>query len=584
MMLAQNSRGSMSDEIPVALGELTDDERRQVYAMGSLVTYASGEEILAQGDAGDCFFIVQSGVVEVHQAGKVLATLGKGAILGEMALFHQSHRVASAVATDHSTLLRVPTDEFWPRVLNQDEAAVRLIQALGQVMMDRLQRQDLEMMRRAEERGVDTQAFKSLKNSLMADWSLKYHRIGLPGKLAIAATKPSGTSAALSIAYSPGVAEPCIAIAADPQRAFDYTSKGHLVGVITNGTAVLGLGPIGALASKPGMEGKAILLKRFADVDAFDIEVEERDPDRLIDIVCAISPTFGAINLEDIRAPECFRIERECQERLQIPVFHDDQHGTAIVAGAALLNALDLIGKSLDSVRLVFSGAGAAGFSCAQHFLRMGARVENVLMTDKDGVVYKGRTCDGYLEPLARDTSHRTLADAIEGADVFMGVSVGNVLSAAMLSSMAADPIVFAMANPTPEIDPALAMETRSDVIMGTGRSDLPNQINNVLAFPYIFRGALDARVSCVNDEMKLAATRAIAELARLPVTEDAGFDGAGLSLGRTYVVPKSFDRRLLEWVSAAVAEAAMRSGVAGKSLDIEAYRERLRGLSAHLA
>ena len=414
----------------------------------------------------------------------------------------------------------------------------------------------------------------------MADWALKYHAIGRPGKLAIAATKAACTAADLSVAYSPGVVEPCLAIQANPERAYDYTAKGQLVGVISNGTAVLGLGDIGALASKPVMEGKAILFKRFADVDAFDLEVNETDPDRLVDIVCALAPTFGGINLEDIRSPECFYIEQECNRRLDIPVFHDDQHGTAIISGAGLINALAFLEKPIEGIKVVFSGAGAAGFSCAKYFLSFGVRAENLLMTDANGVVYAGRGDGNYLDELAVDTPARTLAEAIEGADVFMGLSVGGVLKPEMLASMNHDPIVFAMANPVPEIDYPMALQTRSDVIMATGRSDYPNQTNNVSAFPYIFRGALDVRAGQINKEMKHAASRAIAALAHEPVTDEAGFNDRSLSFGCEYLIPKPFDRRLLVYVASAVAEAAMNTGEALHEIDLQEYRARLSRLA----
>jgi malate dehydrogenase (oxaloacetate-decarboxylating)(NADP+) len=468
-------------------------------------------------------------------------------------------------------------------VLQQDPVAVKVMSTLGRLMVQRLQARDTELMRQAgrdDPEGAGQLEEFALRKALLADWALRYHALGLPGKLAVVPSKPVGTAADLAVAYSPGVAEPCLEIARQPERAYDYTTRGHLVGVVTNGTAVLGLGHIGALASKPVMEGKAVLFKRFADLDAFDVEVDETDPDRFVDVVCALAPTFGGINLEDVRAPECFAIERECQRRLDIPVFHDDQHGTAIVAGAALLNATELVEKPLERLRVVFSGAGAAGFACAKYFLSLGIRRENLVLTDKDGVVYRGRGDGNYLEELAAETRARTLAHAIEGADVFVGVSAPNVMTAEMLRSMNRDPIVFALANPVPEIDYRLAMATRGDVLMATGRSDYPNQVNNVIAFPYVFRGALDARARAINEDMKRAATTAIAALAREPVTAAAGLEASGLSFGRSYLIPKPFDRRLLERVPAAVAEAAARGGVSRLALDPEAYRARLTKLA----
>jgi malate dehydrogenase (oxaloacetate-decarboxylating)(NADP+) len=415
---------------------------------------------------------------------------------------------------------------------------------------------------------------------LLADWALKYHAVGKPGKLSVVPSKAVGTAADLSVAYSPGVAEPCLEIRKNIDRAYDYTARGHLVGVLTNGTAVLGLGNIGALAGKPVMEGKAVLFKRFADLDAFDLEIDEPEPARFVDVVCAVAPTFGGINLEDIRAPECFFIEEECGRRLDIPVFHDDQHGTAIIAGAGLLNALELVGKRIDEVRVVFSGAGAAGFACTKYFLRLGISRANLVLSDVQGVVYRGRGDGNYLEDVAADTTARTLAQALEGADVFVGLSAGNLLTPDMLRLMRRDPIVFALANPIPEIDYPLAVRTRPDVIMATGRSDYPNQINNVTAFPYVFRGALDARARAINDEMKMAATRVIAALAREPVTPEAGPEVPNLEFGREYLIPKPFDRRLLSRVAAAVAEAAVETGVARVRLDLPGYQRALRQLA----
>jgi malate dehydrogenase (oxaloacetate-decarboxylating)(NADP+) len=567
-----------------ALRDLTAAEKRSVVSLGREVSFAAGERIIEEGSPAACFFVIAEGTVEVMKDGRRIAELGPGAILGEMALFNRDLRTSEARCLEPCTLLSIPTAEFTRLVLQQDPVAVKVMATLGRLMVQRLQARDTELLRQAGQEepasGAQLEEFAALRKALLADWSLRYHAIGLPGKLAIVASKPVGTAADLAVAYSPGVAEPCLEIAREPARAYDYTTRAHLVGVVTNGTAVLGLGHIGALASKPVMEGKAVLFKRFADLDAFDIEVDETDPDRFIDIVCALAPTFGGINLEDIRAPECFAIERQCQLRLDIPVFHDDQHGTAIVAGAALLNAAELVAKPLDRMRVVFSGAGAAGFACAKYFLSLGVRRANLVLTDKDGVVYRGRGDGNYLEELAADTPARSLAQAIEGADVFVGVSAPNVLTPDMLRTMNRDPIVFALANPVPEIDYRLAMTTRSDVVMATGRSDYPNQVNNVIAFPYIFRGALDARARAINEDMKRAATAAIAALAREAVSEEAGVEASGLSFGRSYLIPKPFDRRLLRRVPAAVAEAAARTGMARLGLDPEEYRGRLERLA----
>jgi malate dehydrogenase (oxaloacetate-decarboxylating)(NADP+) len=410
--------------------------------------------------------------------------------------------------------------------------------------------------------------------------ALEYHAEGRPGKIAVIPTKPVGTQRDLSLAYSPGVAEPCRAIAADPEKVFQYTSRGNLVAVVTNGTAVLGLGNLGPLGAKPVMEGKAVLFKRFADIDVFDLEVGSEDPADVIRFCELLEPTVGGINLEDIRAPECFYIEEALRERLQIPVFHDDQHGTAIISGAALLNALEVAGKRAEDVRVVFSGAGAAAIATAEHYIRLGVRRENLLMCDSGGVLHRGRLegLDPYRARFVQDTPHRTLADAIAGADIFVGLSVGGVLSGEMVATMARDPIIFALANPDPEILPEEVEAVRSDAIIATGRTDYPNQVNNVLGFPFLFRGALDVRARAINEEMKLAATRALAELAREDVPEmvAAAYGETNFRFGRGYLIPKPFDPRVLLWVAPAVAEAAMASGVARLPVDLESYRLQL--------
>ena len=411
--------------------------------------------------------------------------------------------------------------------------------------------------------------------------ALRYHEEGRPGKVSVVPTKPCATAEDLSLAYTPGVAQAVLEIDRDKDSAYRYTSKGNLVAVISNGTAILGLGDRGALASKPVMEGKGVLFKRFADIDVFDIEVAEKDPDKFIDIVAAIAPTFGGINLEDIKGPECFYIENELKKRCDIPVFHDDQHGTAIIASAALINGAEIVGKKLEDMKVVFSGAGAAGCSCAKMFLSMGIRKENLIMTDIDGVIYKGRPGMNHVhESLASDTPLRTLKEAIVGADVFMGVSAKGILKKDMLLSMAKDPIVFAMANPDPEITYEEAKSTRDDVIMGTGRSDYPNQINNILGFPFIFRGALDVRATEITENMKKAAALALAKLTKEKVPEEVkkAYGGKDFSFGRDYIVPKPFDPRVIEWEAVAVAKAALEDGVALSPItDWEGYRERLR-------
>ena len=410
--------------------------------------------------------------------------------------------------------------------------------------------------------------------------ALDYHSQGRPGKIEVVPTKPSATQRDLSLAYSPGVAEPCKDIALDPQLASKYTARGNLVGVITNGTAVLGLGNIGPYAAKPVMEGKGMLFKKFADIDVFDIEIAELDPDKFIDTVARLEPTFGGINLEDIRAPECFYIEEQLRKRMSIPVFHDDQHGTAIITGAALSNACEISKKRLGDVKIVCSGAGAAAVRCMELWVALGVKRENILMLDKFGVIYKGRTneMDPYKGAFAIDTDIRTLADAIRGRDVFVGLSVGNIVDAAMLETMAPDPIIFALANPDPEVSYEIATAARPDAIVATGRSDYPNQVNNVLGYPYIFRGALDVRASTINEAMKLAACEALAHLAPVdvPARVMLAYGVDGIRFGKDYIIPKPFDDRALVWVAPAVAKAAMDTGVARQNIDLDEYRDRL--------
>ena len=411
--------------------------------------------------------------------------------------------------------------------------------------------------------------------------ALNYHKEGRPGKIQVVPTKPYSTQRDLSLAYSPGVAIPCLEIEKDQQLAYDYTAKGNLVAVISNGTAVLGLGDIGALAGKPVMEGKGLLFKIFADIDVFDIEVDEKDPAKFIEVVKAISPTFGGINLEDIKAPECFEIEEKLKEALDIPLMHDDQHGTAIISAAALINALELVGKKIEDIRIVVNGAGAAASSCTTLYMALGAKLENIIMVDSKGVISTRRTdLNSRKLPFATSLPCNTLAEAVAGSDVFLGLSVEGCLTQDMVRNMAEDPIVFACANPNPEISYADAMASRPDIIFATGRSDHPNQVNNVLGFPYIFRGALDVRSTGINEVMKVAAVRAIAELAKMPVPEvvTAAYNTSHLSFGRQYIIPKPLDPRLLVTVAPAVAKAAMESGIARKPIeDWDKYAEDLR-------
>ena len=425
----------------------------------------------------------------------------------------------------------------------------------------------------------------SQKKSKLDQEALAFHANGRPGKLEITATKPLMSQHDLSLAYSPGVAAPCLAIEADPDTAYDYTAKGNVIAVISNGTAVLGLGDIGAAASKPVMEGKAVLFKKFADIDGLDLEVDTKDTEKFVEAVAILAPSFGGINLEDIKSPECFIIEQQLRERLEIPVFHDDQHGTAIIAAAGLINALHLTGRDISDIRVVSNGAGAASIACVELFKSMGVPHENIILVDRSGVIYQGReaSMNQWKSAHAVKTDARTLEDALVGADVFLGLSVAGAVTPKMVETMAERPIIFAMANPVPEIMPEDAKKVRPDAIIATGRSDYPNQVNNVLGFPYIFRGALDVRASKINEEMKIAAAEAIAMLARedVPDAVAEAYGGQVLQYGEDYIIPAPFDPRLISAVSSAVAAAAMESGVARKPIeDLERYR---RDLSARL-
>lgn len=411
--------------------------------------------------------------------------------------------------------------------------------------------------------------------------ALEYHRLGgKPGKISVVPTKPMDTQRDLALAYTPGVAVPVLEIEKNPELAYEYTSKGNLVAIITNGTAILGLGNRGALASKPVMEGKGVLFKKFADVDVFDIEVNTQNPDEVILVAKTIAPTFGGINLEDIKAPECFYIEETLKGILDIPVFHDDQHGTAIISGAALMNGLELVGKKLDEVKVCVSGAGASAISCSELMIRLGVKRENITLVDTRGVIYKGRIegMNKYKERFAQETEARSLADALRGSDVFYGLSVADVLTPKMVKTMAEHPLIFAMANPDPEIKYELAREARPDAIVATGWSDYPNQINNVLGFPYIFRGALDVQARAINEEMKIAASHALADLTKEDVPDSVlrayGLDN--LKFSEEYIIPKPLDPRVMLWESPAVAKAAIETNVARRRIDIGEYREQL--------
>ena len=418
--------------------------------------------------------------------------------------------------------------------------------------------------------------------------ALLYHSRGRHGKIEVIPTKPYCTQFDLSLAYTPGVAYPCLEIEKSPDDVYNFTAKGNLVAVISNGTAVLGLGDIGAMAGKPVMEGKALLFKVFADVDVFDIEIDEKDPDKLVEICARIAPTFGGINLEDIKAPECFEVEAKLKSMLDIPVFHDDQHGTAIISGAGLLNSLEITGKKIEKIKLVVCGAGAAAISCSRLYVSLGVRKENIVMVDSKGVINRKRKdLNKYKQEFITERDIDTLAEAVKGADLFLGLSTANMLSKEMLATMAENPIVFAMANPNPEITYEDAMATRDDLIFATGRSDYPNQINNVLGFPFIFRGALDVRASTINEEMKLAASKALAALAKEPVPDVVlkAYNVDKLVFGKEYIIPKPLDPRLISCVASCVAKAAMDSGVARQPItDWEAYKKNLdKRLSVHI-
>ena len=414
----------------------------------------------------------------------------------------------------------------------------------------------------------------------MKEAALEYHRSGRKGKLEVIPTKPCDTAWELSLAYSPGVAEPCREIDKDENLSYEYTNRGNLVAVASNGTAILGLGNLGALAGKPVMEGKGVLFKKFADVDAYDIEIDTDDPDEFIKTVKYLEPTFGGINLEDIKAPECFYIEDKLKEEMDIPVFHDDQHGTAIISGAGLLNACEITGKKMSELKMAFNGAGASAIACAEFFIALGAKRENIIMCDSRGVIYKGRNAglNPQKERFLVETDRRTIGDALVGADVFVGLSNGGAINQENVKSMAKNPIIFAMANPDPEILPVDAKEARSDVITATGRSDFANQVNNVLGFPFIFRGALDVRATKINDEMKVAAAYSLAALAKEPVPDKVAkaYGNQKFEFGPDYIVPKPFDPRVLVWESAAVAQAAMETGVSRIKIDLDAYKKSL--------
>lgn len=542
---------------------------REIFAIiGQKVSFKKGEPFVIEGEFGSHVYMLLSGSVTLSRKGVHVIDIEPGQVFGAENLLNIKSSW-SLLPTSEVSVIRININDLKPLTYHSHPGAIELTEKLMSRLMSTFQ--EITMLAIKHEVLAQDSEWIQQRSDGLAKVSLFYHSLGKNGKLEIQPTKQVGSAQDLSVAYSPGVAEPCLAIKANPETAYDYTAKGHLVGVVSNGTAVLGLGNIGAAASKPVMEGKAVLFKKFGGVDAFDVELDCSDPDKFIDMVVALEPTFGGINIEDVKAPECFYIEKEVQRRSSIPIMHDDQHGTAIIAGAGLLNALKLVDKKIEEIKVVVSGCGAAGFTCAKYFISLGVKRENLIAVDIKGVVYEGRPditgMSSYLAEVASTTTKRTLKEAIDGADVFLGVSAAGLLKPEMLSSMASNPLVFALANPTPEISYSLARATRKDVIIATGRSDFPNQINNVCAFPYIFRGALDCRAKEINEAIKQACTKAIAEIA---------FSDKHL-FGPDYIIPKPFDPRLKIEVSAAVAKAAMDTGIARINLDIDQYKELLQ-------
>lgn len=573
----------VSTNATAGVDDISPQERSVYEYLGSRKVLGAGTELRAACTSTDeaTFFFITRGEASLRYKGVDVYTGYSGspqtALLGVNLCVLPNEHVTIHAGDEEVEFIEVPASALSELALNGHTGAVSVYEHIGKILYNMCEPLDSRLAEaysnKDEALASKLQEWSAYMRQAMRDFALQFHSIGSKGKIAVMATKSVGDSASLSVAYSPGVAEPCLAIRDDPDMSYEYTSRGHLVGVVSNGTAVLGLGNIGALASKPVMEGKAVLFKTFGGIDSFDIEVDETDPDKFIDHVVAIAPTFGGINLEDIKAPECFYIEPEVQRRVSIPVMHDDQHGTAIIAGAGLVNALELAGKDIAEVKIVVNGCGAAGYTTARHFINLGVKPENLIACDIQGVVHKGRAdleADPhlYLHNVATSDSARTLAEAIEGADAFVGLSAPNILTPEMLLSMKSSPLIFALANPTPEIRYALAKQTRSDVIMGTGRSDLPNQINNVCAFPFIFRGALDCRASEINEAMKHATTHAIAELAKTDPTRPFSAES---------IIPLPRDPRLLYHIAPAIVQAAHDTGISRLQLDVEEYRERLK-------
>lgn len=580
VLKVQTATGVSTNAVAAA-DEINPSERSVYEFLGSRMPLSAGDVVKAatmNKEESSFFFIAKGKATLTYRGIDVHSGDGskpKSAMLGVCLAVLPNDQVAVRADTD-CELIEVPVTSLSELALNGHAGAVVVYEHIGKIMYDMIEPLDnrvAEAFKNGEkDLAENLQEWTGYLRDAMRDFALQFHSIGSKGKIAVQPTKSVGDSASLSIAYSPGVAEPCLAIKENPDLSYEYTSRGHLVGVISNGTAVLGLGNIGALASKPVMEGKAVLFKTFGGVDSFDIEVDESDPDKFIEHVVAIAPTFGGINLEDIKAPECFYIEPEIQRRVSIPIMHDDQHGTAIIAGAGLVNALHFAEKDIGDVKIVVNGCGAAGYTVARHFIALGVKPENLVACDIDGVVYKGRKDleedpNLYLHNIATTNPARTLAEAVEGADAFVGLSVPNILTPEMLLSMKKSPLIFALANPTPEIRYALAKATRPDVIMGTGRSDLPNQINNVCAFPFIFRGALDCRASAINEEMKMATTHAIADLAKTDPTRPFSPES---------IIPLPRDPRLLYHIAPAIVEAAQKTGVARMEVNVDEYRAKL--------
>jgi len=550
--------------------DFNDEDWKQFHRLGDEHQFAANTTIFKARDRDDSLYLLKTGTIRVETQERTMLYHAPS-FFGEMALFNRSFRTASVIAVNPVTVIRIPSSILLQGLASYNTFIVKFMHAIGNVMLKRLESSIAQVSKDMQGEKKDLSPLLILKKNILQRWALTYHSLGEPGKINIMSSKPVGSKQDLSVAYSPGVAAPCLIINKNKMAAYDVTTKGNLVGIITNATAVLGLGTLSAVASKPVMEGKAILFKNFANINAFDLEINENNPKELIKIVKSLEPTFGGINLEDIKAPECFYIEDELKKIMDIPVFHDDQHGTAIIVGAGLKNALKLQKKEIDNIKVVICGAGAAGVACAKFLILLGLNKNNLMMVDINGVISKDRVLDDSLKQFAIKTPMKTLSEAVENADVFIGLSAPKLLTPNMLLSMNKNPIVFALANPVPEIDYQLAKSTRKDIIIATGRSDYPNQINNVMAFPFIFRGALDVRACKINEEMKLAASDAIVKLAtKIGVTEGS-------------IIPSPFHEKLLSYVSLAVAKAAIETNVARIEIDMKKYHANLLNLEKRL-